>query len=426
MRRLVQPVILVSLLLAAMPWSPIAAQPIASPIDLADVPLPVQALPEDGYQVLTGSYLDGEQTLTQVTDSRNLTAADLPDDLHISRSYVLDLALPVDRADANADILALVQTVVYELDTDDATVLVDALTDYSYLEAVTPRTSSADGAISVAIIGPGGDMIRSVVPLGNIVLEITSLDATGAPDAADHDRIVSDTLARVQHPQEQGEPGLSTSALSVKPAVDLLNANNTGLHGLYRYRDGVVQPALGELNAEDQPLPAGLTASWYGSSLTPWGSGTGIAYTSVWLSEYADAQSAATALESIVAGDGAALDDPYFPITSGESGTWETENRLSVTGEINEDAYSGYVEVRQLDTIVVVVGFRVVGSALPDAALLAQMTIAQVACLEDGGCVRHSRCPSHHRCRPHRCRPAMSPSSRSSAGCCPRSRPTGK
>lgn len=384
MRRVLHLIVLLGLFTSGFAWPSAAAQASAPLVDLADVPLPVQALPESGYQVLAGAYLDASDATRFVADPRGLdreaVAADLSE-LGLSRTYVLDLVLPEDRADENAAFLAVIQTVVYELDSDTSA-FTDLLTNYDNVKYVESRPSAVHGATSVTMIGEGGDMIRSVVVSGNVVVDVTSFDATGAPDETEHDLIVEATLARLQQLQANGDPGLSTSSLTVTSSVDFANANNTGLHGLYRVRDGVVQPALGELGAEDQPVADGLSRSWYGSSVTAWGSGTGIAYTSVWLSSYDDEATASTALDEIVNGDGSAFDDPYFLVLSGESGTWISDSMLSVHGTIKGDAYSGYVQIVQQGNVIVVIGLRVVGSALPSSSIVEEMMSIQLGCLE--------------------------------------------
>ncbi|MCA9832924.1 MAG: hypothetical protein KC435_03205 [Thermomicrobiales bacterium] len=386
MRRVLHLIVLLGMFAAGFSWPSVVAQTSVTPVDLADVPLPIQALPEFGYQVLTGAYLDASDAVRFVADARGLDRESVSADVEaLNRTYVLDLVLPVDRADENGAFLAVIQTVVYELDADtDTTAFVDMLGNYDNLKYVETRASSVDGAISVTMIGEGGDMIRSLVASGNVVVEVISMDATGEPDATEHDLVVEATLARLQQLQTAGDPGLSTSALTVASSIDFANANGTGLHGLYRVRDGEIQPALGELGTEDQTTADGLTSSWYGSSLTAWGSGTGIAYTSVWLSSYDDEATAGAALDAIVTGDGSAFDDPYFLITSGESGTWKSDAMLSVHGTINGDAYSGYIQVAQQGDVIVVIGLRVVGSALPSSSIVEQMMSTQLSCLESG------------------------------------------
>lgn len=387
MRRFLHLIVLLGMLAASFTWPSVAAQD-AGVVDLADVPLPVQALPESGYQVMTGAFLDYETAAETIAGSRNLDRFDVEaaiSELDHFRTYVLDLVLPVDRADVNADLLAFLQTNVYELNAaEDSALVVDLLTDFSNVDHVEPRVSEIDGAKSFSIIGPGGDMIRTIVASDNVVLDIVSLDRTGAPDATEHDLIVDGTMARLQALQADSQPGLSTSSLTFTPSADFFNAPQTGLHGIYRVRDGAIQPAMGELGTDNQAIPAGLVYSWYGSSIVGADQGTGISYTSVWLSSYEDEAAATTALEEIANGDGSAFDDPFFLVTSGESGTWETDSLLSVTGTINGDAYSGYVSVTQQGNVVVVIGYRTIGAMLPSSALTEEMMSRQMECLDSG------------------------------------------
>ncbi|MCO5225638.1 MAG: hypothetical protein M9953_09885 [Thermomicrobiales bacterium] len=386
MRRILHLIVLLGIFASSFAWPSIAAQDSTSLVDLADVPLPVQALPEPGYQVMTGAYLDTDAAINLIASPRNLIEDDVArsiEELGLSRTYGLDLVLPVDRADVNADILAMVQTTVYGLDAE-STAFVDLLTDFSNINYVESRESEVDGASSMTIIGPGGDMIRTVVASNNVVIDIVSLDATGEPDAIEHDLIVQGTLERLQSLQAVPHSGLSSSALTFTPSIDFFNAPQTGLHGIYRVRDGAIQPAIGELGAEDEAIPAGLVSSWYGSSIIGADQGTGISYTSVWLSSYEDESAASAGLDAIVNGDGAALDDPFFLILSGEKGTWVADDMLSVTGTINGDSYSGYVAIEQQGNVLIVIGYRTVGAMLPSSSLTDDMMTTQLGCLEAG------------------------------------------
>lgn len=386
MRRFLHLIILLGLIASGFTWPSVAAEVSTNPVDLANVPVPIQDLPEDGYQVMAGAYLTPNEAAELINAPRNLeiSATDL-DAMGVERVYVLDLVLPVDRADVNADIMALVQTIVYEVggDVDD---LANLLNDYGNTAHVTPRDSAVESTSSISLIGPGGDQIRSVVSSDNVVVEIMSLDATGAPDELDHDLIVDGTLARLQQVQAAAAPGISTSGLSITPRNGFFNAPQTGNHGIYRVRDGMIQPAMGELDSGFERVPTDLTSSWYGSSITGSPTDAGIAYTSVWLSSYSDDVAATAALESIVTGDGSAFDDPYFLILSGEQGTWVEDDMLVVTGTINGDAYSGIVVVRQQDDVVIVIGYRTIGALLPSGKLADDMIARQLECL-DGGAV---------------------------------------
>src|SRR5690554_4405242 len=70
-------------------------------LDLADIALPVQDLPEAGYQVLTGGYLSDAETSSLIASPRNLDESSVDQwitETGLSRTYVLDLVLPEDRA----------------------------------------------------------------------------------------------------------------------------------------------------------------------------------------------------------------------------------------------------------------------------------------------------------------------------------------
>lgn len=384
MRRFVMRVLLLAVLAMGYINAPAAAIQPARPIDLANVPLPTQALPESGFQVMTGAYLNRTDTVRFVADARGLLREYVDSqltDIGPVRAYVLDLVLPEDRADAGASILAVVQTSVYEVDSvTGAEELAQILSNYEQLDYVEQRESPVDDAVSVSFVGEGGDSIRTVMRQGNVVVEIVSMDATGQPDSTEHDLIVEATAVRLDA-VTQADQGISSSALQITPSIDFANAEQTGFHGLYRFRDGQIQPALGELGAENLPVPEAVSKSYVSSFVSPAGV-NGIALTSIWITSYVNEDEATVALEAMDQGNASDFADPFFDQLQDEAITVEAEGQLRVTGTLKGDPYSGYIRFEQRGTEIIVIAYRAVGSTLPNAGVVDSMMSQQLACLE--------------------------------------------
>lgn len=358
-------------------------------LDLANVPLSVQSLPEAGYQVLTGGYLADGETASLIAGPRNLDDESVLQwfaEVGLSSTYVLDLVLPEDRAWEESPALAVVQTSVYLLEADSgAEEFTSLLQNYANTAFVTEMDPAVDGAYTIAMAGETGDQLRTLVSDGRVVIEIVSMDATGAPDETEHILIVEATLERLNLMREGGDIGLSPMALTLlsgDTTAKFGHSQQTGVHGLYRYRDAGVQPAIGELGAEDQPVAPGMTSLYVGSGAAQAGGGTGIV--SIWLGSFDSTRSAASYFDVLVDGAPAgALLDPFFRATADES--WTEQGVLGVyrvSGSLNGENYSGNVEVRQLENVIVAVGYRSVGATLPSTNTLNSIMDHQLGCLE--------------------------------------------
>jgi hypothetical protein len=388
MRRIIHVLLVLCMFAGGFAVGPLQAAQVDEPIDLADVPLPVQALPENGYQVLSGAYLTPDDTVAQITEPRNLDAERVSSELDgigIARAYVLDLVLPEDRAWQDSPVLAVQQTSVYVLhDESDAGQLAELLTDYSAISYVEDREPFVEGATTVAIIGEGGDMLRTVVGDGRVVIEIVSLDATGAPDETEHLLIVQGTLDRLQASQESGGPGVSSLALTLRPdelTVPFAHAQQTGVHGVYRLRNGNVQPAIGELGAEDADVAGGMQSLYLSNSITR--TGGGHALVSVWLGSFSSEDSASAYFDLVIADSpGNSLSDPYFQTDPDEA--WTPQGIVGlyrVTGTWESARYSGNVEIRVAGNTVVVVGYRSIGASVPGVDITSALMDHQLGCI---------------------------------------------
>lgn len=358
-------------------------------LDLANIALPVQDLPEDGYQVLTGGYLSIDETSSLIAGPRNLdetSVAELIVDYGLSRAYVLDLVLPEDRAHQDSPILALLQTTVYLFEeSSGASEFHDLLLNYANTAFVNEIEPAVDGAYTITLVGEGGDQLRTLVSDGNVVIEIVAMDATGAPDETEHILVVEATLERLDRIRATGESGLSPMALTLVPNENTANfahSQQTGVHGLYRYRDGAVQPAIGELNGDGQAPAPGMTSLYLSGSSMRVGGGTGLI--STWLGQFDSAESAATWFDIVADGSPAgSLLDPYFDAIVGESWSWQgVLGVYRVSGTMNGQNYSGNVEIRLVDDMVVAIGYRSIGSTLPDTNVTNRIMDHQLNCLE--------------------------------------------
>ncbi len=170
---------------AGTPVTASARQDAGPVIDIADIPVPVDDLPEAGYQVLAGGYLDQEAAAAWIAAPRQRSAAGASDDLSAAGwvdAYVMDLALLQDRAYATSDILALIQTNVFVLaDVTGAESLFDSMRDYPGADVEEAEPAIRD-ASTVRLVSQSGDTLRTVVQRDRLVIEVVSLDVYRAPD----------------------------------------------------------------------------------------------------------------------------------------------------------------------------------------------------------------------------------------------------
>lgn len=357
-------------------------------LDLANVPLPIQDLPEQGYQVLAGDYLSPNDIVVQIAEPRQFVPSEVTDQvaaMGIARVYVLDLVLPEDRAFQDSPVLAVQQTAIYVLENqDDTDDLLALLSDYSQLAYVTDNDPAIDGATTVATIGEGGDILRTVVGDGRVVIEIVSMDATGAPDESEHITIVQGTIDRLASARTSDDGGLSSAALTLIPdenTAPFVHTQQSGVHGLYRLRDGVYQPAIGEMGTDSYQSVAGLESQYYSSDAARTGSGNAVV--SIWLAGFDSESSASEYYNSIVAADPSGdMFDPFFIMDPGESWTGQGITGLyRVAGEFEGVRYSGNVEIRLEGSAIVVVGYRAVGASLPSIDITSALVDHQLSCM---------------------------------------------
>ncbi len=357
--------------------------------DLASVPLSSGELPEAGYQVLTGGFLDESLTAHWIASPRE---GSLDETLAMlgetgwSSTYVLDMVLLEDRAYARSDILALVQTNVYLFaDEDGARVASFALEEYAETSGAEPEEPALNGATTVRLVSESGDTYRSVVHRERTVVEVVTLEAFGLADIDTHRRIVADTYDRLgdRLSVSSREIGSRIALLEDGELVaDLFNAQQTGVHQVYRIRDGEVQAAAGELDTPtvDQIAP-GVASLYQGSQAIDTGGGVG--YLSSWIGQFRTEADAVRFVSNLPeSSSGALLPDPYFTAWSDEEATSQGVTGLyRVTGTTEQGTFSGTLEIRQSGEYVVGIGWRTWGDMMPSVDITSRLMDAQLNCL---------------------------------------------
>lgn len=385
--------LLVATVGAALPATPAVAQDgdAEQVVDVADIPVPVDSLPEEGFQVMTGGYLDAASAAEWIAGPRGRSTVAMGDELREAgwlQTYVLDLVLLEDRAYATSDILALIQTNIFLLpDATSAEDLYDVLADYSGADIEEEEEAILDST-TVRLVSESGNALRTVFTRDRLVIEVVSLERFDAADAETHRNVAAHTADRAEQVLESGETGIAPRAARLHDGPDLAGVQNvpqSGVHHLYRIREGLVQPAAGEVVAPGVEEVAPGAVQVYHASEGMWlGGGTGTGFMSTWIGEFASpGDAAAFTAEVAVDGPSEWLWDPYFAIALGEQATPQgVEGLYRVTGVYDGQTYSGNLEVRQQGEHVVAIGFRTLGSALPPVDVTSRVMDYQLACLE--------------------------------------------
>lgn len=388
MRRFIHVVLVTVLLVLSANHTPSRAQAETPALDLASIPVPVQSLPENGYQVLTGGYLNRKDAAELIAKPRNFTSDAVDAEVEqrgVAHTYVLDLVLPIDRADPNSEILAVVQTSVFHLDDENESAgFAEYLGNMDQTRFVTEMDPVVPDAITSGVTGSGGKLIRTTVAAGDVVIEVVSQDSTGEPDVTEHTLIVEATLARANAARSGSGVSPMVVTIADESQTPFAHANQSGVHGLYRYIDGALQPALGEMMVDvSVRTEPGLQTIYLGSQSTSTPGGISVFNTAI--ATFDSAANAEAFLTVLLQQQNPDIVDPYFTISTGE--TWQqTEPGIwRVTGQYKADRYSGIVQVRQVDAHVVMIGQRAIGTDQPQPAVLASLMDHQEACLQSSG-----------------------------------------
>lgn len=368
------------------------AQDTDIPLDIGNVPLPVQDLPEAGFQVMSGGYLDRDTAASWIAGPRERSATAIASELTDAgwlQSYVLSLVLLEDRAYPDSEVLSLVQTnVMLFADSDGAGRMYELMSDYPDASLADEFDPSVSDSQTVQMPDERGDTLRSVVLRDRVVLEIVSVEGFRFVDEAAHNEVVAGTVDRLIAMQEddgQSPPGLMPQAARLTDSEnlgDLQTVGQSGVHHLYRIRDGVTQPAAGELDAPSpDAIAAGMRGLYQGSEEILIDGG--VAYMSTWIATFESETAAISMFDAATAGSPSAyLNDPYFPIASDEQlASQGIEGVYRVTGTYDGRSYSGTLELRQQENHVVAIGFRTIGSVLPPVDVTSRVMDHQLGCL---------------------------------------------
>lgn len=368
-----------------------SSQPEHGFFDLANVPLPASMLPEAGYQVLTGGFLDHRLTSHWIASPRDgdpeETGRMLIENGWTS-SYVLDLVLLEDRAYAESEILSLVQTNVYLFsDEDGAEIARDALADYSTTGDAEPMEPVIQSSTTVRLRSQSGDTYRSLFQRERTLVEIITLEAFGSADLDSHRQVTAGTYDRMGDLLSVSTPAIGSRIALIEDGervADLFNAQQTGVHQVYRLRNSEVQAAAGEIDppAVAQVAP-GLGTLYQGSQAIDTGGGVG--YASSWIGHFRTQADAAAFVDNLPdASSGAILPDPYFTSWADEQATSQGVMGLyRVTGTTERGVFSGTLEIQQQGEYVVGIGWRTFGDVLPAVDVTSRLMDAQLGCLAD-------------------------------------------
>lgn len=359
-------------------------------IDLANIPLTTADLPESGYQVLAGGFLDRNATVDWIASPRLREASSAESNLMESgwiSSYVLDLVLLEDRAFAGSDILAMVQTNVYlYVDEEGARIALEWMSDYGANESAEVLEPVINGGTTLHLVTESGDTMRSLVQFDRLVIEVVTFEAFRMVEPENHHLTVVDTYDRLVAVHDASSTSIAPRAVQIRDGDDvanLMNVQQTGVHQVYRLRDDNVMPAAGELNAPaGDVLGQGLVTLYQASQTVQIGQGAG--FYSSWIGEFSSSDDAGAFVAALPeSSDNALLPDPYFTAWENESTTSQSVVGLfRVTGQIGDQLFSGTIEVRQQDNYVIGIGWRTVGNSLPSVDVTSRLMDAQLACLE--------------------------------------------
>jgi hypothetical protein len=281
-----------------------------------------------------------------------------------------------------------VQTnVVLFSDDDGAEDMYEVMSDFSgSADAEDVEPAIADST-TVHLVSQSGDSMRTVFQRDRTIVEVVTLEGFGFVDPEVHSVTVEATLNRLGILQGENGPGISSRAVRLEDGeslADLQNFHQSGVHHLYRIRDGVTQPAAGEVEtpAPDE-VAQGLLELYLGSEALSFDGGTG--YMSTWIGEFDSEASAAAIMQGLGMGDPSSLTlDQYFLIAADEQATSQgIDGVYRVTGLHNGQTYSGSLEIRQEENFVVAIGFRTIGSALPPVDVTSRVMDYQLVCLQD-------------------------------------------
>lgn len=356
----------------------------ATPVDLARVPLPPQALPEPGFQFAQGGDLD---LLTFVTGVGSIHIAsddfdvDVPEK-HWRQGYASVSLLLSDRASVDSDWLAAAVTFVIELDSPAGAVEVA-----DWLNNIGSGEEDPTETIGGVLVASDADSLRGFL-VHHQYLILTSYNAIEAKDArwtpeaiAGMADAMSDRLDRAIADQEAGEIQLGIGNVMIA-GPDAGWATIRALDPLtqhYRVLEGAVVPYPGELEEllADDVIPGVTDLFIARQGIGGDGSSHLIGVTLARFETEADAERFAANIDAY---DLAGALDPgvtYDRAVVSEDGGTLTRARL----DADDGLLSGYRSVRREGEIVQVVEWLAGGNARVNEAMMGWLVDQQEQCV---------------------------------------------
>jgi hypothetical protein len=336
--------------------SPVAAQEQEEPepVDIAAIPAGPDDIPEDGYLVEGGGFLDGAGQVIRfhAVDTLNLTG--------LQRSYMYRLMLVADRTDPGSTLLADQITLVHEFaSTSTAAVARDEF-DAAWKDA-GDAIEGDDDTPTYRVVVDSADSLVSVISRDNIVIEVMSTDFQRRPDVTDHEAVVAATSARMRTELEHPQPGLAGAAIAIDTMKALTFFDSSDAYQHYTVQDGAL---LSFAQQADSEVPDGLETAFTSQQVVMLNTGSEIVL-QLWLGDFASA---------------AAAED--FAGT----GTEMTGVRDKTPDGLRA---SGFTTTLVADSTVARITLLAGGDALVSRTAVSRMAGAQLACLAD----REQLCP---------------------------------
>lgn len=256
--------VLVGMLGAPFPVLAARVQEAELPADLAAMPVLPRHLDEPGYQFARGGYLTVREAQYLIEQGHDVEPDAVTEALEAGswrQGYTQTLVLLEDRADRTSTPLAAIETTIHAFADDEGAELVLAMMAGAPPGSAESLDPVIDGVATYRIVTPQDDRLVTVIRYDRFVFEIVSVDASRAPDMAEHTERIRLTLDRAELVTDGSAYGLSqrTVLLEDSRLIPLAIESEAPLvYTFYRLIDDVVVPVAGELRAPTmEELPEG-------------------------------------------------------------------------------------------------------------------------------------------------------------------------
>ena len=341
--------------LVTLQYPVLAQDATSSPVDIVAIPVGPEAIPEEGYLIEGGGFLDGAGQVARFHEVDSLEMDGLV------RSYMSRLMLVADREDPASSLLADEITLVHEFVSEDAAA-------GAVEELMTTWDGQADIVTDQGVwptwrwIDESADALVSLVTYDMLVVEVVSTDFQRRPDGGDHASVVEATADRMQEVLDHPSPGLANAAIALDTMKATTFFDTPDAYQQYTVQDGDLLPLLDPVESE---VPDGLEMAYAAQHVVKLNTGSEIVL-QLWLGTFEDAAPA-----EAYAGDGEA-------ITGVRDKTPDGLRASGFTTTLVEDA--------TVARITLLAG----GDVLVSRTGVSRLADAQSACLAD----REQRCPA--------------------------------